>query len=326
MFVLQYNYNDYELLLNDIARQLSVQPEKGILKIPSNAGSGYLRCMKLPNGLQVNIIDAVLNQHWWIHRIKSHEEFYTLRFDEMEIKDELTIAIDKEEKQAGLKKMGSAYLTSSLFDWYYIGSKGLHFKGVNILFTKEWMAKYLGLSNTEDVLTTYLSIKTDRLELEPLDDEYKKIINEILNDDPDNPFPVLSLQNKLLILIERFFARLFEKHKSSKFSVNINTDEMERLQNVESILVKSFNGPPPSIPQLAKVAAMSPTKLKKLFKAVYGNAIFEYFQKRRMKHAAELLLTRKYSVKEVGNRLGYANMSNFTLAFKKEFNRLPSEF
>jgi AraC-like DNA-binding protein len=77
---------------------------------------------------------------------------------------------------------------------------------------------------------------------------------------------------------------------------------------------------------LSRVAAMSPTKLKKLFKAVYGEAIYSFFQKHRMKHAAELLLTKEFTVKEVGSKLGYANLSNFTLAFKKEFNRLPSEF
>ncbi|MBI1780237.1 MAG: helix-turn-helix transcriptional regulator [Sphingobacteriales bacterium] len=296
------------------------------MHFPENVGTGYIRCAKLPNGLQVNIINASLNQDWWIHRIKSNEEFYTLRFDELEIPESLTMAIDREEKLESRKKIGSAYLTSSLFDLYYIGGKGLKFKGINILFSKEWMAKYLGLNNTQDVFTTYLSIKADRFELEPLDEEYIRLMNEIFTDDPDNPFPVLSLQNKLLILIERFFTRLFERHKGRLFSVKINNDELERLQHVESILIKSFNTPPPSIPQLAKVAAMSPTKLKKLFKAVYGNAIYEHFQKRRMKHAAELLLTKKYSVKEVGSKLGYANLSNFTLAFKKEFRRLPSEF
>jgi AraC-like DNA-binding protein len=312
--------------LNDIANELGLLTKNCTLHFPENVGTGYIRCVKLPNGLQVNIINASLNQDWWIHRIKSNEEFYTLRFDELEIPESLTMAIDREEKLESRKKIGSAYLTSSLFDWYYIGSRGLKFRGINILFSKEWTAKYLGLSNSQDVFTTYLSIKADRFELEPLDEEYIRMMNEIFTDDPDNPFPVLSLQNKLLILIERFFTRLFERHKGQQFSVKINSDELERLQHVESILIKNFNTPPPSIPQLAKVAAMSPTKLKKLFKAVYGNAIYEHFQKRRMKHAADLLLTKKYSVKEVGSRLGYANLSNFTLAFKKEFNRLPSEF
>jgi AraC-like DNA-binding protein len=325
VFVLQYNYNDYEVLLHEIAEQFKLVPQNNTIHFPEPIGSGYLSCVKLPNGLQLNISNSILKQDWWIHRIKSEEEFYTLRFDELEIPNEMTIAINREEKHQGKKTFASAYLTSSLFDWYYIGSKGVHFRGVNILFSKEWMAKYLGLSNDE-VITTYLSLKADRLELEPLDSEYRLLMDEIINNNPNEPFPVLSMQNKTLALMERFFSRLYERYSGKQFSVRISQDELERLKEVENVLLKSFSIPPPTIPQLAKKAAMSPTKLKKLFKAVYGNAIYEYFQKRRMQHAADLLLTKKYSVKEVGGQLGYANLSNFTLAFKKEFQRLPSEF
>ena len=41
--------------------------------------------------------------------------------------------------------------------------------------------------------------------------------------------------------------------------------------------------------------------------------------------AKVLLLSHKYSIKEIGLQLGYANFSNFSIAFKKEFNLLPSK-
>ena len=326
MFVLEYNHNDYGQLLNDIAQKLGLEVKNCVLDLPENVGTGYMCCVKLPNGLQANIIDAGLHQDWWLHRTQSEEEYYTLRFDELEIPTEMTMAIDKNEISATNTVKGIAYLTSSLFDWYYIASKGVKFKGLNILFSKEWVAKYLGLKNAGDVLSTYLSLKAERFDIDMLDDEYKIMIDEIIKDKGEGAFPLLTMQNRLLALIERFFSRLYHRSAGKVFSLKISNYEMQQLQHVESLLVKSFSGPPPSIPQLAKEAAMSPTKLKKLFKAVYGNAMYEYFQKKRMQHAADLLLSKKYSVKEVGTGLGYANLSNFTLAFKKEFNRLPSEF
>ena len=39
----------------------------------------------------------------------------------------------------------------------------------------------------------------------------------------------------------------------------------------------------------------------------------------------KMLLTGNYSVKEVGLYVGYANLSNFATAFKKEFDILPSQ-
>jgi AraC-like DNA-binding protein len=44
-----------------------------------------------------------------------------------------------------------------------------------------------------------------------------------------------------------------------------------------------------------------------------------------MQKAKMMLLSGNYSIKDVGYTLGYSNLSNFTLAFKKEFGQLPSE-
>jgi AraC-like DNA-binding protein len=70
---------------------------------------------------------------------------------------------------------------------------------------------------------------------------------------------------------------------------------------------------------------ISATKLKRDFKEVYGQPPFEYYQRVRMNKARELLMSGEYTVKEVGYALGYANLSNFAYAFKKEFSVLPSE-
>jgi AraC-like DNA-binding protein len=44
-----------------------------------------------------------------------------------------------------------------------------------------------------------------------------------------------------------------------------------------------------------------------------------------MDKARTMLLTGQYSIKDVGYALGYTNLSNFTLAFKKAFGLLPSD-
>jgi AraC-like DNA-binding protein len=82
---------------------------------------------------------------------------------------------------------------------------------------------------------------------------------------------------------------------------------------------------PPTIKELAREAAMSESKLKKIFKTVYGLPPYEYYQRQRMEKARLMLLSGNYSVKDIGYTLGYANLSNFTLAFKKVFGKVPSQ-
>ncbi len=59
---------------------------------------------------------------------------------------------------------------------------------------------------------------------------------------------------------------------------------------------------------------------------MYGFPIYEYYQKARMQAAQDKLLTRKFSVKEVAMELGYANLSNFTIAFKKNLAYCPVSY
>jgi len=105
----------------------------------------------------------------------------------------------------------------------------------------------------------------------------------------------------------------------------IDDHTIKSMMHVESILVSNLSAPPPTIPVLARTAMMSETKLKNLFKTVYGLNPYEYYQKNRMLKARQLLRSKKYSVKEAGIALGFKNLSNFTIAYKKEFNSLPSE-
>ncbi len=103
------------------------------------------------------------------------------------------------------------------------------------------------------------------------------------------------------------------------------SDETLRLMKVEALLVKNFAAAPPTIEELARISAMSPTKLKTDFKAQYGLPIYEYYQKNRMIKAKSLLVLGKHTIREVGIMVGYSNLSHFANTFKKEFGYLPSE-
>jgi AraC-like DNA-binding protein len=128
-----------------------------------------------------------------------------------------------------------------------------------------------------------------------------------------------------MLLIERFFTRLYEKSRTVLASPKISKHDVRQLMQVEAILIGDIHNRPPTIDQLAHEAAMSSAKLKKLFKEVYGSSIYAYYQKQRMAVARDMLLSGDFSVKEVGLQVGYTNLSNFAAAFRKEFQILPSE-
>jgi AraC-like DNA-binding protein len=72
----------------------------------------------------------------------------------------------------------------------------------------------------------------------------------------------------------------------------IKASDMGKLMEIESLLVRDFGQPPPTIALLAERTGMSVSKLKSAFKRVYGTGIYEYYQKNRMQKARSMLLTK----------------------------------
>jgi len=77
---------------------------------------------------------------------------------------------------------------------------------------------------------------------------------------------------------------------------------------------------------LSIIANMSPTKLKVLFKQIFGNSIFNYYQEFRMKEAARLLKENKLSVSDVGYQMGFTNLSHFSRVFEEHIGMKPKQY
>ena len=326
MFSFEYIHSSYSDMIKDLGAQLQVKLKDDWLFFPEEIASGYYRVLQLSNGLDVNIVNCRINSDWLLRRKGDTEEYYTLRFDELTVEKEIRIGIDTDVVEKKKETIAVAYLTSSLFDWYYHGTKGTHFKGVNILIPKEWLGKLMGIETFDDILPAYIALKSRSFTMEPLDAVYYKLMSEITEEEPDAAFPRLYIENRVQLLMERFFTRIHSRVSLADVQSNIKPDDIYTVLEIEKLLVENFSHKPRSIEELSRKATMSSTKLKKIFKSVFGVPIYEYYQQKRMERAGELLATGKYSVKQVAGIIGYSNMSNFTTAFRKYMKQEPSEF
>jgi AraC-like DNA-binding protein len=82
---------------------------------------------------------------------------------------------------------------------------------------------------------------------------------------------------------------------------------------------------PITVPQLARQCHTSESTLLRVFRRELGVAPIVYVRNRRLDEALLLLESRKYTVSEVAVRVGYANLSAFTVAFGRRFGVPPSE-
>jgi AraC-like DNA-binding protein len=326
LFNYSYKYCNHTDYLHDLAKFAGVDVINDTIFLPQLLGEGYIKAVELANGLQILINECIINEDVSFYRQPSPDESYTLRFDEIKNLKALTIQIDENKLDEEAQFYSGAFLTNSLSDLSYKANAGTENRCVNIYFTAEWLKTHVGISSADEVFKKYLSLKTATFNFEVLNLQYRSLMEDVFEIKEDHPMQKVVLQNRIMLLLETFFRSLYNRMGKNTDSGNLRDDNLiKRLMQVEALLVSDFSVQPPTIPVLARTAMMSETKLKNLFKAIYGYNLYEYYQKNRMLKARQILRSKKYSVKETGMALGFKNLSNFTIAYKKEFNILPSE-
>ncbi|HAN38578.1 MAG TPA: hypothetical protein DCQ29_06705 [Chitinophagaceae bacterium] len=316
MLKFEFNHTNYHKLLEEFSAVLTVPVVDNRLEFPAKNGYGYMQMYELSNGLHCMVNDYTTATDIMMKRRKMEDYHFMLRLDEV-------IHNDPENQQPADPKRGVS-LTNTTFEWIYYAPKHTRVRNINIVFSDTWLATWLGQEPESEKLLQYLSNTAQAMSLDPMDNEYKVWFEEIQVPQCDDRLKAMYIQNRMMLILERFFNRLLMRIDSIHFDSRISSYDMARLREVEAILMKDFSVPPPSIAQLSRTAAMSPSKLKNAFKEAYGLPIYQYFQKHRMNKAKAMLISKKYSVREVSRELGYEQLTNFVKAFQKAFDQNPA--
>ncbi len=322
MIAFTYTLTTYTSLLHEMAAFFGVPVIENTFHIPDALGTGFFKVIDLGNGIEAIIYDLKLTDELLLTRKKENKEYYTLVLDETQKPGGMNVFIENEKLGIEVERNNALYLTSFLFEVDTVLHKNVSAKGMRVLLSLSWMQQYLQLKEKDEILEKYIELKTKGVWNKSVDAESKELLDEILKLEDGS---LLSYQNKILRIVEKFFSWLYDKTQALEEDSGISRQDIVNAQKIESILTSEDTVIPPTINQLSKEVAMSESKLKKIFKTVYGLPPYEYFQKHRMQKARLMLLSGRYSIKDVGYTLGYSNLSNFTLAFKKAFGKLPSE-
>ena len=322
MMEIYYESVHYQDFIATVCRKFGTRMGNGILTIPSNFGEGYMKTHTLPNGMSVLISDCRFREDFVLQRNCANESWYELQFNET-VEAPVLYSTGAKDAFNLLKQM--VLLTSTEVITNYFIPANARLKSFRILFQRKHLLEAIDSEVLDAILSRYFAETIQTGVVEPLDVDYRAVLRELLNESSQHPLAVNFLQNRTLLLLEMFLTRFAGQQKGVDKS-RLSDNEIVRLMKIESMLVNDFSVTPPNINYLARVSAMSPTKLKSDFKKLYGMPIYEYYQKNRMQRAKNLLLEGKHSIKEVGIQVGYSNLSHFAGSFKKEFGMLPSQF
>ena len=98
---------------------------------------------------------------------------------------------------------------------------------------------------------------------------------------------------------------------------------LQRLERARALIHANVHRPV-TLEELSREAALSRFHLVRTFSEVYGRPPLSYHRRLRLEDAASLLRLGALSPTQVAEKLGYANLSGFTRAFRSEFGVPPS--
>ena len=91
--------------------------------------------------------------------------------------------------------------------------------------------------------------------------------------------------------------------------------------------MENLSNPDFSVYNLADKLNMSRSILYKKIKALTGQSIYEFIKTIKLKHAGQLLISRKdLNISEIAYEIGFADLKHFRKLFKNIFHELPSQY
>lgn len=272
----------------------------------------------------MSIWEARFNEDLHVPRVPTlkNEGFQLSFFLESNLNHSIIWTDGKQKRYYGF---GHAYFQSSMLTGEIIYPKDVHFRVLTLYFDRTWICHLLDRieSPIPETVLQLCQNDTPLLFSQEIDREERSILNRIWSSQRPNFIQELSYESWAFLLLTRSIGKIAQRDEVNMLE-SVRIEDLKRIRQIRDALIADLSQAPPSIPELSKKFGISDSKLKKIFKQVYGKSIYGYHQQKRLEHARDLLESGEKTVSEAGYTIGYTNLSKFSRAFKAHFGFLPS--
>jgi AraC-like DNA-binding protein len=316
---MKLNVTEPQTVLDKLAEILDTKCENGYLRVPENKGKGYLRGFVLGNSISMMIRDCEFNDDLLIRRNFSHNPHERIL---MTFNNVLPLR-DHSTEQTNIRNLPFVQIGKGKLNLEMFYPSYTNFRSVLVTITTSNLQELLDIKSENSILQTILQSDQPVLFEEFVSSKIQKVVMEIVDNDIPETFHPFYYRLKAEELICLLFADLSKRKNSSVHA--LNEMDAERIYKIKDRILEHLSDPP-VLEELAREASMSKSKLKRLFKQIFGESIFNYYQSFRMREAARLLKEHKLSVSEVGYQMGFSNLGHFTRVFEQHIGMKPKKF
>ncbi len=306
-------------VLKKFADLLGTKVKKRRVDIPERYGKGYCKGIVFNEHIRMLILNYELTDNFVITNPDTDAPPRMLLFKFQ------NIFPPPETTATGrpVKAMPSVLIATRTMNADVVIPVHSHTATINIEVDADYLNGLFAFSDKSPVLQSLLANNQPFLFEQIMYPSLQKIVDEIVSDPAGETFESFFLRVKAEELICRLLMELEKRDEKHLYALNNN--DIQTVYKVKEQMLEHL-GTPPVIKDLAAVANMSPSKLKRLFQQVFGNSIFSYYQEFRMQEAARLLKEGNLTVSEAGYQMGFTNLSHFSRVFNEHIGKKPKRY
>jgi AraC-like DNA-binding protein len=317
-----FHLEDFEKWLAGFATKLGASLKDRILTIPSQLGDGIILARNVNPHFSYAIMNFKLNSDLEMRR-ESGSKGFIVTFNQVETHKESAIGLlplPVADKKPFFRN--DIFLTESSDPASLRLSAGTTVKRLLIHCSHELAMQYLP-ADLYEKLAVFAKANSGNDNPLLINLTHRTMLKELFEIKDNDPVSQIKRLSSVIHLIERSL-HSFIRQEQATLPRTVKKSDLESMQHIEQILSSRLEGFP-SLESLAHEVFMSTSKLKNLFKQVYGHTLYDYYNKSRLQRARELLMNGQVSIKQAGSEIGFSNLSHFAKAFRKEFGILPRD-
>ncbi len=329
-YELPYLSNNPELMLQSIIEMPVSEHKINEQAIYTNNPftSGVMRYRKLEEGLwligsSISLKQNIISKALYDKDIIS--EYYFLSFAVFEYEFPVTT---NGSKHASLLSTTCTFYkpNTEVATYFYENTRGKFF---NILFTKQWANNNLPLivAQEKEELDDYLDGRPgfiNWIDIVTAAPQLSTTIWEQLEQEPTHEANNDCIKKAVQQVVSGFFQHAFQD-KRIKNHTELRNPDYALVAAAEKIILNNLTFQFPGVEAIAREVNLSPTKLKAVFKSVFGFSMLQYHKEKNMLLAMQLIKNSSTQVKTIAAITGYESSSKFTASFKKRFGMLPTD-
>ena len=295
------------------------EPADGdIYNIKPELGEGTIEVKKINDSISVVFLDYVFNQPIiikWNFKSEEKEQFYFV--NNLSEKQKTAPSTELDIIEEGVVVLTQNTVRRRLW------MPNILYSAIVIVVDYEWLKKInLILPFPKEISSFIKDAKSIYLNSD-ISTKTRLVLNQIIESNKYDNENTTLLELKTLEMVYYFFENVFSKVSTSKKNLAIHPDDLSKMNDFINSL-NSIIDKLPSLKEAASLMDMSESKFQRLFKKIFRKTYYSYILELRMNYAIELLMS-KMSVSQVAMETGYSSISNFTIAFKRHLNFLPSD-